>query len=148
MKISLSTLHLRPHHLLCLQTFIGHGYSEEFVQEMTSVKRQLALDPRTPIQLVDGADMLCHHCPNCADGRCTSEKPALFDQLVASKIEKSEKILLSRTIESNHGGIFSDSFMLHGIPEYLTLSHNLLEECCPGCEWKELCGRVIDGNEK
>jgi hypothetical protein len=148
MKTSLSTLHLRPHHLLCLQTFIGHGYSEEFVQEMTSVKRQLELDPGTPIQLVDGADTLCRRCPNCAGGHCTSDKPALFDRLLAAKIEKSENISLLRTYESNHGCIFSDSFMLHGIPEYLTLSHDLLEECCPGCEWKELCDRVIDGNEK
>lgn len=141
-------LHLRPHHLLCLQTFIGHGYSEEFVQEMTSVKRQLALDPVTPIQLVDGADMLCRHCPNCADGHCTSDKPALFDRLVAGKIEKAEKISPSRTCESNQDGIFADSFVLHGIPEYLTLTHALLEECCPGCEWRDLCVRVIDGDEK
>jgi len=28
-----SELHLRPHHLLCLQTFVGRGYSEEFITE-------------------------------------------------------------------------------------------------------------------
>ena len=148
MNTNSQTLHLRPHHLLCLQTFVGHGYSEEFVQQMTSVKRQLTLAPHTPVQLVDGADMLCRHCPNCADGHCTSDKPALFDRLVSAKIKKSEKISLSRTSESNYGDIFSDSFILHGIPEYLTLSHALLEECCPGCEWKDLCFRVIEGDEK
>ena len=42
-----SELHLRPHHLLCLQTFVGRGYSEEFVEHMTLVKKQLATDPRT-----------------------------------------------------------------------------------------------------
>ena len=54
----ISELHLRPHHLLCLQTFVGRGYSEEFVEHMTLVKRQLADDPGTPITLVHGADDL------------------------------------------------------------------------------------------
>lgn len=141
-------LHLRPHHLLCLQSFVGHGYSEEFVQEMTSVKQQLMLTPDTPIELVHGADMLCRHCPNCIDGRCTSDKPALFDRSVAAKIENSESLLSRGSSESNRGRDFSGSFILHGIPEYLTLSHTLLEECCPGCEWKDLCAGVIDGDVK
>ena len=51
-------LHLRPHHLLCLQTFTGRGYSEEFVRHMTLVKRQLTRDPRTLIELVSGVDDL------------------------------------------------------------------------------------------
>ena len=50
-----SELHLRPHHLLCLQTFIGRGYSEEFIEHMTLVKKQLTTNPRTPITLVSGA---------------------------------------------------------------------------------------------
>ena len=45
-----------------------------------------AADPHTPIMLVNGADDLCAHCPNCVDGRCTSENPALFDRLVKEKL--------------------------------------------------------------
>ena len=30
-------IHLRPHHLLCLQAFRGKGYSESFVKKMTEV---------------------------------------------------------------------------------------------------------------
>ena len=36
-----SVIHLRPHHLLCLQTFIGHGYSEDFIIQMKYVKRKI-----------------------------------------------------------------------------------------------------------
>ena len=56
-------LWLRPHHLLCLQSFVGHGYSEEFVQQMSVVKQQLTDSPDTPVKIVQGADMLCLHCP-------------------------------------------------------------------------------------
>ena len=81
-----SELHLRPHHLLCLQTFIGRGYSKEFVEHMTLVKKQLTDEPHTPITLVHGADDLCTHCLNCVEGRCISEKPVIFDRLVEEKL--------------------------------------------------------------
>ena len=123
-----SAIRLRPHHLLCLQTFVGHGYSEEFVQHMTLVKKQLDTDPRTPIALVSGADDLCCHCPNCAGGQCTSEKPALFDRLTASR-------LACHAAPGTHGLIF-------GIPEELHIKEALLAACCPGCEWKDLCIEV------
>ena len=45
-------LWLRPHHLLCLQSFVGHGYSEEFVQQMSVVKQQLTDSPDTPVKIV------------------------------------------------------------------------------------------------
>ena len=113
-------LHLRPHHLLCLQTFIGHGYSEEFVRRMTIVKNQLEQDPLTFIEVVEGADDLCAACPNNTDGQCTSDKPAVFDLLVRNKLQLS----------SNN---------IKGIPTDLKISVPLIEECCPDCEWKELC---------
>ena len=129
-----SELHLRPHHLLCLQTFIGRGYSEEFIEHMTLVKKQLTTNPRTPITLVSGADDLCEHCPNCVEGQCTSEKPALFDRLVTEKLMATKQY---PELSSDSG-----SLLLLGIPEELHMSQELLDECCPGCEWKELCERV------
>ena len=120
-----SELHLRPHHLLCLRTFVGRGYSEEFVEHMTLVKRQLTANPLTPITLVSGADDLCAHCPNCVDGQCTFEKPALFDRLVEEKLWRNT---LSKLI---------------GIPESLCITEDLIASCCPGCEWRELCDNSI-----
>ena len=126
MNNNVSGLHLRPHHLLCLQTFVGRGYSEEFVEHMAFVKRQLAADPLTPITLINGADDLCVHCPNCVGGQCTSEKPAMFDRLVEKKLA-----VLSSCREPVP--------MLEGIPYELHITENLLAACCPGCEWKDLC---------
>ena len=108
-----SELHLRPHHLLCLQTFVGRGYSEEFVEHMALVKRQLTADP---------------HTSNCVDGRCTSENPALFDQLVKEKLRACNQ--------------YPDTGSLRGIPDELHITENLLAACCPGCEWLELCYTV------
>ena len=111
-------LRLRPHHLLCLQTFAGYGYSQGFVSHMAAVQQRLRQDPAAAIVLVRGTDELCLHCPNCVQDHCSSDKPALFDRLVSDKL---------------------DSACLHGIPSCLHVTKQLLSECCPSCEWKELC---------
>lgn len=129
-----SILHLRPHHLLCLQTFVGHGYSDEFVAQMTLVKRQLAEDPLTPIELFSGTDDLCAHCPNCVEGKCTSEKPALFDRLVSERL-----IQMQSTNSQVRPSISTAQLKLKGIPKELQMNADLIKQCCPGCQWKELC---------
>ena len=133
------TICLRPHHLLCLQTFVGHGYSPEFTAHMTIVKKQLNTDPLTPITLVNGPDDLCAHCPNCVDGSCTSPKPAVFDHLVGQKLDAAEN---AGNAAQKHTDASDSPLTLHGIPSILHMSEQLLAECCPDCEWKELCVEV------
>jgi len=130
-----AVLHLRPHHLLCLQTFTGRGYSEEFVRHMTLVRDQLIREPLTPVELVSGVDDLCAHCPNNVDGQCTSDNPALFDSKVSRKLYSSG-IISPDAVSKDHPG---KQPVLTGIPDALEISSSVLEECCPGCEWKELC---------
>ena len=130
---------LRPHHLLCLQTFVGHGYSPEFTAHMTIVQKQLPPDPLTPITLVNGPDDLCGHCPNCVDGSCTSPKPAVFDHLVGQKLNTTED---TENAAPKHTDASDSPLTLHGIPSILHMSEQLLAECCPDCEWKELCVEV------
>ncbi len=133
------TICLRPHHLLCLQTFVGHGYSPEFTAHMTIVQKQLTTDPLTPITLVNGPDDLCGHCPNCVDGSCTSPKPAVFDHLVGQKLNTTED---TENAAPKHTDASDSPLTLHGIPSILHMSEQLLAECCPDCEWKELCVEV------
>ncbi|MCH5186788.1 MAG: DUF1284 domain-containing protein [Oscillospiraceae bacterium] len=71
---------LRPHHILCLQKFTGHGYDEEFTRHMTSVVMSLAQSPEAEIEIIRGCDELCGNCPNNSGGACTSlEKVAEMD---------------------------------------------------------------------
>ena len=133
------SIRLRPHHLLCLQTFVGHGYSPDFTKHMTYVKSLLTADPNTAITLVAGPDDLCGHCPNCVDGSCTSPKPAVFDHLVGQKLNTTED---TENAAPKHTDASDSPLTLHGIPSILHMSEQLLAECCPDCEWKELCVEV------
>lgn len=44
-------LHLRPHHLLCIQNYRGHGYSNAFHEKMTAVIEALGTPAGTAVEL-------------------------------------------------------------------------------------------------
>jgi hypothetical protein len=60
---------LRAHNLLCIQGFVGKGYSPEFVANMTRIVE--SLDSGTEVTVLDEPDALCAACPNLADMGCT-----------------------------------------------------------------------------
>lgn len=119
-------MELRPHHILCIGKFTGHGYDERFTRHMTDVVARLGKQPDTVITLTDGQDELCLYCPNNKCGACTSqEKVDRLDSTVRNlcrlpdgETTWSELCRLSRT------HIYSaDAFPL----------------VCSECEWFPLC---------
>ncbi len=57
---------IRGHHLFCMALFAGHGYSEEFTQNMAAVIE--SLQKGEPLGLTEGPDDICAHCPNLLPG--------------------------------------------------------------------------------
>ena len=53
---------LRAHNLLCIQGFVGKGYSPEFVANMKRIVGGLL--GRTEVTVVEEPDGLCSACPN------------------------------------------------------------------------------------
>lgn len=126
------TVLLRPHHLLCLQTFRGKGYSPDFVRKMTEIHALVHAEPPAAIRLISGSDLLCGSCPNCEGGKCTSEKPDRFDARVLEYTGLSAGSLLAE-------GIFTP-----GIP---AVTEAILDACCPGCQWLSLCKEICRSEE-
>lgn len=74
---------LRPHHLLCIPHFTGHGYDAAFTAHMTALTATLSAAPQTPVTLICDCDDLCKACPHSACGLCDSaEKVAAMDAAV------------------------------------------------------------------
>ena len=117
---------LRPHHLLCLRGFQGHGYDVGFVAHMTRMVAMMQTDD-PPVRLVRGADDLCGHCPNNAGGDCKN----------AGKVgEKDSKVLVlggwspEDTVRwSEWGRRLQD----------VEVRRRLAEEACGDCEWTAVC---------
>ena len=78
--------HLRGHHLLCLVGYRGMGYSEEYVENMTRIHRQLRARPTTLVRLVKGIDHLCEKYPNSGEYHCLSEEIFNQDAYIAEKL--------------------------------------------------------------
>lgn len=64
-------LKLRPHHSLCMQFFIGKGYSPAFTKHMYQC---LDLPRDCIVEITFGLDELCQFCPNHPAGICDSQQ--------------------------------------------------------------------------
>lgn len=65
---------IRPHHILCFQTYIGKGYSKDFVDNMNKIVGSLRKNSEQLVRLVKGTEHICNKCPNNIDGvHCESD---------------------------------------------------------------------------
>ena len=120
-------MNLRPHHLLCIQKFTGHGYDTDFIAHMKSIVSALTENPKTQITVAQGCDELCKMCPNNKNGVCASlEKVAFMDSAVLRicNLVYGEAVLWAEAAGKAREGIFETE-------EF----HNI----CACCQWFALC---------
>lgn len=122
---------LRPHHLLCIQNYVGKGYDESFNLHMDKLAALLRKEPGTEILLVEGGDHLCSACPH-------------FDGSVCERYEKVK--LLDEKVLSFCKNAYGDSgswAMLSSEAEGV-FGSKAFEEICGSCEWFGLCREIIN----
>ena len=123
-------MNLRPHHLLCIQKFTGHGYDSDFTAHMKSVVSELSENPQTRITVAQGCDELCKMCPNNINGVCASlEKVALMDSAVLGICDLShgENVPWAKAA---------------GKARERILETEEFNSICAYCQWFELCRRT------
>ncbi len=119
---------LRPHHLLCIRKFTGHGYDEAFTNAMTALVREVGRNPQTQIQLVHGCDDLCKNCPNRRGAQCeTEEKVRSMDAGVRACLSAEQGTWAS----------FEDAAR--------ALLEGSWTGICGSCQWFSLCERTERG---
>ena len=119
-------IYLRPHHSLCIQFFIGKGYSPEFIRNMTNVISDL--DKNDPeICITDKCDVICKFCPNNINGKCISE-------IKVSKIDENCKSTLSLST-----GFKIKWKTLRSLADENIIKKGILPEICGECQWKDIC---------
>lgn len=179
-----TVLHLRAHHLLCIQNYRGHGYSSGFNNKMKSVIAALQNVSGAEVLLIRGADDLCRSCPHCKNGSCESDNPGRIDELVCEQmkaapgdiftwklpheaapanvspdnISRFTKVLppanTLANIPTNSPAKFSpDDLENSGLPaqglqrgktfHVPVMTKELLEKCCSGCSWFDLCREIL-----
>lgn len=127
------TVRLRAHHLLCLLTYVGKGYSPAFVANYDVVVERLA--GGEDILIVSGPDDVCAPLLNEGEPHCLGESAARRDEAAAQDVAD----LLGRPLVAG-ARLELDPSTLARMRE--AFSSGLTRKACPGCEWFELCGAV------
>lgn len=120
-------MYLRPHHLLCMQKFTGHGYDADFTAYMKALVTLLRAHPERNVTLVRGADDLCISCPHCVGGCCdAADKTAALDAAVCARCGVSV-------------GDVQPWQLLAETARTEILQTDAFHEICACCQWYELC---------
>lgn len=134
MTVNSNTIVLRPHHIVCIQHFVGRGYDDEFTANMIRVVDSLARD--TEVTVVIGTDTLCSACPNNENGVCSEQERVLNMDRACAKI-----------LNVNDGDTVPYGKLVDSITRYIK-HESSLPDVCSDCEWVELCLEVRASKSK
>ena len=123
---------LRPHHLLCTQGYSGKGYSDNFVENMTTITKRLQSNENVIIDIVFSTDDICKYCPKmvgvdlCED----NDKVKRFDKKVIDYFGIKEKSYIYKEI-------------IKIINSQMTIS--MMNDICFECSWYAIsaCKKTI-----
>jgi hypothetical protein len=130
------TVRLRPHHLLCVLTYVGRGYSPVFTANYNEVVARLGNEE--DIVLVEGPDDICEPLLASQEAHCRRRSVSERDMRASRAIS----VLLDMTIEPG---------LRFGLTENVVtdmraaFSRGSIRPACTGCEWGELCSSVAAG---
>lgn len=130
------TVNLRPHHLLCMLTHIGKGYSPDFTANMAVILKRIAAGEM--VEIVDGPDDIC--APLCTGlaGRlahCHRKSIAERDRAAADDVGR----LLSIAVRPGTR-LTLDTAMIQDLRT--AFAQKRIRSACEGCEWSPLCDSV------
>ncbi|MFB9950292.1 DUF1284 domain-containing protein [Rhizobium puerariae] len=124
---------LRPHHLLCMLTFVGEGYNPAFVANYRRLAGRLSAGE--PIEIVSGPDDICAPLAPDGKGHCLGDSVAARDAAALADIAR----LLGR--ELGTGSVIAPDPDLFGRLRR-AFSTGVTRRACSGCEWSSLCDHV------
>ncbi len=127
-------MRIRAHNLLCIQGFVGKGYSPEFVSNMSEVID--GLRKRSAVTVLAEPDAICDACPNLADSGC-----ALHGEGSEQGIVHQDRDVMAR-LGIEEGAVLDWGEIVERIAERIRPDH--LDDICGECPWLPL-GVCKDG---
>jgi len=124
---------LRAHHLLCLLTYAGRGYSEAFVRRADALAARLSAGE--PALIVEGPDDMCAPLLHDAQAHCLKARPAARDRRAAADVAA----LLGRPVGPGDTISF-DASTLDRLRR--AFAEETTRAACQGCPWQALCTSI------
>lgn len=124
------TVRLRPHHLLCMLTFVGKGYTADFTENYVRIAARLSAGE--DILVVEGPDDICAPMLGEPDMHCLTESVTDRDAKASAAVEA----LLGMAAGSG-ASIRPDADFLRRMRE--AFGKDTIRDACQRCEWSPLC---------
>ena len=127
------TVRLRPHHLLCVLTYVGRGYTPPFTANMTRIAGRLVAGES--IEIVEGPDSICGPLLDAPNAHCHRASVTARDRAAAADLND----LLG--LQTRAGARFVlGCDLLDRMRK--AFASNQIRSACGGCEWVDLCGSI------
>ena len=127
------TVRLRPHHLLCILTYVGKGYSPAFTANMTAIAGRLAAGET--VEIVTGPDDICAPLLDGPDPHCyrasVTERDRAATHDLGHLLGLEPRTGVHLVMKTDLVGRLRAAF-----------ASNRIRSACAGCEWVDLCGAV------
>jgi len=132
------TVKLRVHHLLCMFTFIGEGYTPAFVSNFKEIAQEIR-EGQTLAEIVQGPDDLCSPLLHEAVCHCHHPNVLLRDARAAADLSA----LLFSSISPG-----KELFLTEDVLQTLrrSFAEGKIRSACLDCQWKPLCDTVVENN--
>jgi uncharacterized protein len=132
------TIRLRPHHLLCMLTYAGKGYSPEFISNFDRIASLIASGDQN-IEIVFTPDDIC--APLMTDPACHCQNSSIAerDRLAAQSLSD----LLHQPIHQN-ARIFLSRETLDRMRN--AFAAGTIRKSCQGCQWSPICDGIAHDN--
>lgn len=126
---------LRAHHLLCILTYRGNGYSPAFVRSMSRVVARLSRGAR--VGLVAGPDDICRGLHGGRARHCVRPSARRRDRLAAADLRRAgEAVRRGRSI-----GRLGDRRLAAWRAGF---ADGRTRRACAACPWASLCDTTAE----
>ncbi|APG83756.1 DUF1284 domain-containing protein [Sinorhizobium americanum] len=124
---------LRGHHLLCLLTFVGEGYTPAFTGNFRLIAARLSAGEE--IEIVEGPDDICAPMLDQPEAHCRNSDIRKRDAWALAAIDERLGISLKPGSVLDLGG--GRLVALRS-----AFAAGLIRAACNECEWSEFCTRI------
>jgi len=131
-KLSM-TVFIRPHHLLCMLTYLGKGYTPDFVANYSTIIERI--NAGEDIRLVDGPDEICQ--PMLTEPACHCHNDSVRSRDAQAAVAIAGALELDLAAGSS---LTLDAYRTDRLRRAFADSE--IRSACSGCEWQELCSRI------
>jgi uncharacterized protein len=134
---------LRGHHLLCMLTYVGYGYTPAFVENYNAVIARI--NAGAAVTLVQGMDDVCAalHCADNGDytdaGHCLEKGTAERDRKALRDIGAA----LQQPLQNGDTLTLTQPMIADLRQRFAAGS---IRQACAGCEWHNLCTDIAAKN--